>query len=60
MSAIISPCTGVCRIETGSGLCAGCGRTLSEIAAWSTLRPEERDRVMAQLPARRPVRGRAG
>jgi predicted Fe-S protein YdhL (DUF1289 family) len=32
-----SPCIGVCRIDAASGLCAGCLRTLDEIAAWSTL-----------------------
>lgn len=29
-----SPCTGVCRIAPATGLCAGCARTLDEIAAW--------------------------
>jgi predicted Fe-S protein YdhL (DUF1289 family) len=32
-----SPCIGVCRIDAATGLCAGCLRTLDEIAAWSTL-----------------------
>jgi predicted Fe-S protein YdhL (DUF1289 family) len=27
----------VCRIDAATGLCAGCLRTLDEIAAWSTL-----------------------
>ena len=32
-----SPCIGVCRIDAATRLCAGCLRTLDEIAAWSTL-----------------------
>ena len=32
-----SPCTDVCRIANGTGLCEGCFRTLDEIAAWSRM-----------------------
>lgn len=32
-----SPCSGVCRIDAATGLCAGCLRTLDEIAAWSVM-----------------------
>ncbi len=32
-----SPCTSVCRIDADNGLCAGCLRTLDEIAAWSRM-----------------------
>ena len=28
-----SPCTGICRIDDGSGLCLGCARSTDEIAA---------------------------
>jgi len=35
-----------------SGLCAGCGRTLAEIAGWSRIAAEERAAIMAALPAR--------
>lgn len=48
-----SPCVDVCVIDTRSELCAGCGRTLAEIAAWSTFTPAERRRIMALLPERR-------
>lgn len=30
-----SPCVSVCRMNTDSGLCEGCFRTLDEIRAWS-------------------------
>lgn len=48
-----SPCIQVCVMDAQSGLCAGCGRTLAEIAAWGTLAPAERRRIMALLPERR-------
>ena len=37
------------------GLCVGCGRTLEEIARWAQMSNAERERIMAQLPARRDV-----
>jgi len=50
---IRTPCVQVCAVDGASGLCLGCFRTLSEIAGWSRLTPEERDRLMAELPGRR-------
>jgi hypothetical protein len=50
---IESPCIKVCTIDKPTGLCAGCGRSLAEIAAWSRMTADERRRVMAALPARR-------
>jgi predicted Fe-S protein YdhL (DUF1289 family) len=47
-----SPCTRICALEPGAGLCLGCGRTLQEIAAWGTMNDQERRRIMAELPAR--------
>ena len=47
-----SPCTGVCRIDERSGLCAGCARTLAEIAAWSTLSDDHKRRVRSALALR--------
>ncbi len=32
-----SPCVSVCRMDSASGYCEGCFRTLDEIAAWSRL-----------------------
>lgn len=52
MAAIDSPCTKVCIIHAERGLCLGCGRSLSEIAAWSTMSGAERTRLMADLPRR--------
>lgn len=51
--AIPSPCTGVCRIDARTALCAGCARTLDEIAAWSRLSDEAKREVWVDLPRRR-------
>jgi predicted Fe-S protein YdhL (DUF1289 family) len=50
--SISSPCTKVCTIDSRSGLCHGCGRTLGEIAQWGSLSETERRRIMAELPQR--------
>ncbi|MGI4938199.1 MAG: DUF1289 domain-containing protein [Janthinobacterium lividum] len=31
-----SPCTSVCTMNAGSGLCDGCLRTIDEIVAWGS------------------------
>ncbi len=49
---IESPCIKVCVVHPATGLCVGCHRTIEEIAAWSTLTPEARRAIMAELPAR--------
>jgi predicted Fe-S protein YdhL (DUF1289 family) len=49
---IASPCTKVCTIDPRSGLCHGCGRTLTEIAQWGALSDSERERIMGELPQR--------
>jgi predicted Fe-S protein YdhL (DUF1289 family) len=36
-----------------TGLCEGCLRTLDEIAAWSTLGPDEKRAVLDRLASRR-------
>ncbi len=40
-----SPCISVCRMDTASGLCEGCLRSLDEIAAWGTLDDDGRRAV---------------
>ena len=49
---IESPCIKVCVIHPEARLCLGCYRSLEEIAAWSSMTPEARQAVMADLPAR--------
>ncbi len=55
-AAIMTPCIGVCSLAA-DGLCDGCFRTSSEIAAWSTLSDNERRRLMDDvLPKREASR----
>jgi uncharacterized protein len=42
----------VCVIDAASRACAGCNRTLAEIAGWSAMTDHERRRIMRELPAR--------
>ena len=51
--AVPSPCIGICRIDPASGLCAGCLRTLDEIAAWGTLDDTARRLVWNAIATRR-------
>ena len=53
-SPVPSPCTSVCKIDDATGLCAGCLRTLDEIAAWSALADADKRWVWQQLPGREP------
>jgi uncharacterized protein len=48
-----SPCTAVCLLDSDSGLCRGCFRSLAEIAAWSSLGDADKQRILGELPARR-------
>jgi len=47
-----TPCVKICRILEGGGLCRGCGRTLDEIARWTSMSDEERRTIMAGLAKR--------
>jgi predicted Fe-S protein YdhL (DUF1289 family) len=40
-------------IDPATKLCAGCGRTIHEIASWRTLSEADRRRIMQELPRRR-------
>ena len=50
---IQTPCIKVCIVDGESGLCMGCYRKLSEVAAWGRFTDIERDTIMADLPNRR-------
>ncbi|HTP48826.1 MAG TPA: DUF1289 domain-containing protein [Casimicrobiaceae bacterium] len=54
-----SPCISVCVIDGPSGLCAGCYRTLDEIAAWIDLPDVERRAILGKLASRRAEHGLA-
>ena len=46
-------------MDPKTGLCIGCARTLEEIARWAEMTDVERERVLAELPARGQVLNRA-
>jgi hypothetical protein len=49
---IESPCVSICTLDARSGLCLGCGRTIDEIAQWSTMSAAERGQIMRELTGR--------
>jgi hypothetical protein len=56
-----SPCIQICMLHPEARICVGCYRTGDEIAAWSSLSPDERRRLMAELPERSTlIPGRRG
>ena len=50
-----SPCVKVCVIHPEARLCAGCLRSPDEIATWQRMTPDARERIMAELPSRKPL-----
>ena len=48
-----SPCISICRMDEETGWCAGCLRTLDEIACWSLLDDSEKEGVCLELGRRR-------
>ncbi|WP_029056769.1 DUF1289 domain-containing protein [Stappia stellulata] len=58
--AIDTPCIKLCRIDPASRLCAGCLRTLDEIAGWGKLSSEERRQIMSALAGRKSLLTEAG
>ena len=52
MATLETPCVEICHLDAVTGLCDGCGRTGSEIAAWQQMTPDQRRAIMDVLPAR--------
>ena len=53
-----SPCNSVCEIDTASGYCIGCGRTLGDIAEWGEANPEQQRAILVMLADRLAQLGR--
>jgi predicted Fe-S protein YdhL (DUF1289 family) len=53
VQAIESPCIKVCSIDATTGWCLGCGRSMREIAGWSSLPQPIRADIMAALEDRK-------
>jgi uncharacterized protein len=52
-AAAASPCNSVCSIDRVTGFCAGCYRTLAEIASWSELSTQQKRAIISMLDRRR-------
>ena len=50
-----TPCIKLCIVDGESGLCMGCYRKLTEVAAWGRFSDAEREPIMAVLPERRSL-----
>ena len=46
---MITPCIQLCKIDGLTKKCVGCGRTLDEIARWSTMTNDEQIKIMNKL-----------
>ncbi len=49
----VSPCVRLCGLDSESGLCRGCLRTLSEITGWGKATNDERLLILADIERRR-------
>ena len=47
-----SPCKDVCRQDSDSGFCVGCGRTKEEIANWLFYSEEQKKQVLLNIEKR--------
>ncbi|MGH6865407.1 MAG: DUF1289 domain-containing protein [Methyloceanibacter sp.] len=47
-----TPCVNICLLDSDTGHCVGCGRSIEEIARWASMTPAERRAIMATLPDR--------
>ena len=52
-----SPCVSVCQMDPLTGYCIGCLRTIDEIRDWIISTPEERQKILEQLPGRKERSG---
>jgi len=58
-AAIASPCISVCVLDAVTGYCAGCYRTIDEIAGWIDLHDGARRGLLVVLEDRRRRHGAA-
>ena len=58
-AGVASPCVNVCRMDTASGLCEGCLRTIDEIAAWGSMDDAAKRQVWQRLEQRRAAHPQA-
>lgn len=54
-ATVPSPCISICKMDTGTGLCEGCWRTIDEIARWAHMNDDQKRAVWEELSLRRPA-----
>ena len=50
-----SPCINVCIIDECTGFCAGCLRTVDEIAGWGSKADTEKRQILIKVEVRREL-----
>lgn len=53
LEPVPSPCVNVCQMDSETGYCRGCLRTIEEIAGWLDFTDEEKIAVLQRLEERR-------
>jgi predicted Fe-S protein YdhL (DUF1289 family) len=48
-----SPCIGICHMDSVSGLCKGCHRTMDEIIDWSVASESKKFTIWQEIKRRR-------
>ena len=51
-----SPCISICQMSDDTGYCAGCWRSLDEIAGWSTRSSDEKREIWQRIGQRLEAR----
>ena len=57
---VTSPCINICKMDSASGLCLGCLRTIDEITLWSRADDSTRINILAAVARRREHGNGAG
>ena len=52
---VASPCINVCVIDECTGFCAGCLRTVDEIAGWGSKANNEKREILTKVDVRREL-----
>ncbi len=52
-TSVASPCISVCQMDSGTGWCTGCLRTLDEIASWGSMTEAQKQATWLALGRRR-------
>lgn len=52
---LTSPCINICKMDSASGLCRGCLRTIDEITLWSRTDDSTRSDILAAVAKRRAL-----